>query len=39
MFTTQADRSVRSNNLQIVVPHYFNTEENLEYIRTIPNAS
>ena len=33
--TEQTARGVRTGGYQIVVPHYFNTEENLDYVGPI----
>jgi hypothetical protein len=37
VFLAQVPRSIRSDSLQILVPHYFNTEENLDYVGSIPD--
>ena len=34
-----ASRGLRSEGLQVVLPHYFNTEENLDYLGSIPDFS
>ena len=39
MFTAQAARVFRFGGQQILVPHYFNIEKNLEYVGPIHDIS